>query len=78
MSTKDLKDEATAVLAGIGLTVADALRVMLKRVVADKALPFDPLVPNAETIAAMRDALLGKAQFSGSVDALMEDLNARD
>ena len=36
--------------------MSDAFRMMLVRVVAEKALPFDPLVPNAETIAAMRDA----------------------
>ena len=52
----DFKEEATVVLASIGLTVSDAFRMMLMRVVAEQALPFDPLVSNAETIAAMRDA----------------------
>ena len=75
---KDLKEEATVVLANIGLTMSDAFRMMLMRVVAEKALPFDPLVPNAATIAAMRDARLGKARSFESVDALMEDLNAPD
>ena len=75
---KDLKEEATVVLANIGLTMSDAFRMMLMRVVAEKALPFDPLVPNAATIAAMRDARLGKVRSFESVDALMEDLNAPD
>lgn len=75
---KDLKEEATIVLASIGLTVSDAFRLMLVRVVAEKALPFDPLVPNDETIAAMRDARLGHVKFFESVDALMDDLNAPD
>jgi DNA-damage-inducible protein J len=70
---KDLKEEAI-----IGLTVSDAFRMMLMRVVAEKALPFDPLVPNDETIAAMRDARLGNVRSFETVDALMEDLNAPD
>lgn len=75
---KDLKDEAAIVLASIGLTVSDAFRMMLARVVAEQALPFDPLVPNAETIAAMRDARLGKVRSFESVGELMKDLNAPD
>ena len=75
---KDLKEEATVVLASIGLTVSDAFRMMLVRVVAEKALPFDPLVPNAETIAAMRDARLGNVRSFENIDALMDDLNAPD
>jgi DNA-damage-inducible protein J len=75
---KDLKEEATIVLASIGLTVSDAFRMMLMRVVAEKALPFDPLVPNAETIAALRDARRGKVRSFENVDALLEDLNAPD
>ena len=73
---KELKEEASAVLASIGLTVSDAFRMMLVRVVADQALPFDPLVPNADTIAAMRDARLGNVQSFDTVEALMDDLNA--
>ena len=75
---KDLKEEATVVLASIGLTVSDAFRMMLVRVVAEKALPFDPLVPNSETIAAMRDARLGNVRSFETIDALMEDLNVPD
>jgi DNA-damage-inducible protein J len=50
-----LKKEATAVLAQIGLSVSDAIRLMLVRVAAEGALPFDVKVPNAETRAAMRE-----------------------
>ena len=75
---EDIKNEAAAVLASMGLTVSDAFRMMLTRVAAEKALPFDPLVPNAETIAAMRDARSGKVRSFETVDALMEDLNAPD
>lgn len=53
------KDEAAIVLAAIGLTVSDAFRLMMVRIAKDKALPFDPLVPNADTIAAMKEARAG-------------------
>lgn len=43
-----LKEEAAAILAATGLTISDAFRMMLMRTVAEKVLPFDPLVPNAE------------------------------
>jgi DNA-damage-inducible protein J len=55
-----IKDEAAAVLNTIGLTVSDAVRLMLTRVAREKALPFEPLVPNGKTIAAMKAARAGK------------------
>lgn len=73
-----VKDEAAAVLATMGLTVSDAVRLMLTRVAHDKALPFEPLTPNAETIAAMQEARAGKTAGFNSVDALMADLDADD
>ena len=50
------KQEAAAVLKSIGLTLSDAFRLLLVRVAAEKALPFDPLVPNEETIEAIKAA----------------------
>jgi DNA-damage-inducible protein J len=70
-----LKKEATAVLSEMGLSVSDAIRLMLVRVVSDKALPFDVRIPNAETQAAMRDIQQGKVKRFDSVEALMADLN---
>ncbi|WP_445497235.1 type II toxin-antitoxin system RelB/DinJ family antitoxin [Photorhabdus sp. SF281] len=43
----------------MGLTVSDAVRMMLTRVAREKVLPFEPLVPNETTIAAMQDARKG-------------------
>lgn len=57
-----VKEEAAAVLAAIGLTISDAVRLMLTRVAQDKALPFDPLVPNETTVAAMRAARAGELE----------------
>lgn len=51
-----VKEEATAIYAAAGLTLSDAFRMMLMRTVADRALPFDPLIPNAETVEAMKAA----------------------
>ncbi len=51
----DTKDQATAILAEIGLTPSDAFRMLLRRTVAEKALPFAPLVPNADTLAAIAE-----------------------
>jgi DNA-damage-inducible protein J len=55
----DIKEEATVVLAAMGLTVSDAFRILLTRVAREKALPFEPLIPNAKTIAAMKEARKG-------------------
>jgi DNA-damage-inducible protein J len=57
-----VKDEASAVLATMGLTVSDAVRLLLTRVAHDTALPFEPLRPNAETIAAMAEARAGNLE----------------
>jgi DNA-damage-inducible protein J len=73
-----VKEEASAVLATMGLTVSDAVRMLLTRVAREKALPFEPLVPNAETVAAMKEARRGKLATFKSVDELMADLNADD
>jgi DNA-damage-inducible protein J len=54
-----VKEEATAVLATIGLTVSDAFRLMMRRIANDKASPFEPLVPNAETVEAMLATRVG-------------------
>lgn len=73
-----IKNEAEAVLASIGLTTSDAFRMLMVRIAKEKALPFEPLVPNKETIEAMKDARRGKLVKVGSVDNLFEKLNAGD
>ncbi|MDR2220051.1 MAG: type II toxin-antitoxin system RelB/DinJ family antitoxin [Methylobacillus sp.] len=73
-----IKEEAAVVLAAVGLTVSDAVRLMLTRVAHEKALPFDPLVPNETTIAAMKEAREGKGKRFASIAELMADLNADD
>ncbi len=73
-----IKEEASVVLASMGLTVSDAFRLLLTRVAKEKALPFEPLVPNQKTIEAMKEARRGKLRSFKSIDSLMDDLNAED
>lgn len=73
-----IKEEASTVLATMGLTVSDAFRIMLTRIAREKALPFDPLVPNETTIAAMREARAGNLKSANSVEELMADLHAEN
>lgn len=73
-----LKKEATAILAEMGLSVSDAIRMMLVRVAAERALPFEVRSPNRETEAALRAARAGDTVRFEGVDALMVDLNEDD
>lgn len=72
-----IKAQATETLAAMGLTVSDAVRVFLTRVVAEQQLPFALRVPNAETRRAMEEAdeivRLRRARFE-TADALFDDL----
>lgn len=73
-----IKEEASTVLAAIGLTVSDAFRLLLIRVAQDKALPFEPIVPNKKTLAALRAARRGQLVNVGKVDKLLDHLNEDD
>jgi DNA-damage-inducible protein J len=75
---KRIKDKASIILATIGLTPSDALRIMMTRVASEKSMPFDLLVPNEETIAAIKEARIGKLKSSTSVEDLMADLKTND
>ena len=73
-----IKEEAAAVLAAMGLTVSDAVRLLLTNVAQDKALPFELLIPNATTIEAMKETRKGKLPRFATVSDLMADLHAAD
>jgi DNA-damage-inducible protein J len=75
---EDTKREAAAALEKIGLTLSDAFRLLLVRVAAEKALPFEPLNPNAETVAAMQAARRGELITVGTPEDLLHSLNAGD
>jgi DNA-damage-inducible protein J len=73
-----VKKEAEAVLASIGLTVSDAFRLMMFRIATERALPFQPLIPNDETIEAMKAARRGELTRVESPENLLNRLNADD
>ena len=73
-----LKEEAAAILGAAGLTISDAVRMMLVRTVAEGALPFHPLVPNARTIEAMKAARRGDLTSVGDTAGLLADLHVDD
>jgi DNA-damage-inducible protein J len=53
---KDVKEQAAEALATMGLSVSDAVRLFLRRVVVEQAFPLELKVPNAETRAAMEES----------------------
>jgi DNA-damage-inducible protein J len=67
------KDRATEALAAMGLSVSDAIRLLLVRVAADKELPFPVKVPNAATRKAMAELEQGKGKRFASAEELFED-----
>jgi DNA-damage-inducible protein J len=73
-----LKKEATEILSGMGLSVSDAIRLMLVRLVAERALPFEIRSPNRETREALAAAERGDVQRFDTVAALMADLDDDD
>ena len=72
------KNEAAAVLRAIGLTVSDAFRLMMVKIAKERALPFEPLVPNERTIAAMRAARRGEVVTVGAPGKLISSLDEDD
>lgn len=73
-----VKEQAAAIYAAAGLTLSDAFRMMLMRTVAERALPFEPLMPNEETVEAMKAARRGELVKVGNIENLMADLHADD
>ncbi len=63
-----LKNEAAAVLADMGLTVSDVVRVALTKIAKEKALPFDMRVPNALTAETLTKSERGE-EVSHAKDA---------
>lgn len=73
----ETKTQTSEGLAAMGLTVSDAVRILLKRVVTDQAFPLELKVPNAQTRAAMEEArAMAKARTArfDSAGALIDDL----
>ncbi|WP_175891578.1 type II toxin-antitoxin system RelB/DinJ family antitoxin [Burkholderia cepacia] len=72
------KREAAAALERMGLSLSDAIRLLMRRVADEHRLPFDVMVPNAETRAAIAELDAGKGKRFDSVEDLLKDLHADD
>jgi DNA-damage-inducible protein J len=72
------KKRAANALSSMGLSLSDAIRLLLFRVAEERRLPFAVKVPNAETRAAIAELEAGKGNKSHSVKELMAALNADD
>jgi DNA-damage-inducible protein J len=71
-----VKKRAARTLAAMGMSVSDAVRILLVRVASEKALPFRIRVPNATTVKAMRAADRGEGKRFKSADALFSELGS--
>lgn len=72
------KIRAEEVLRELGLTTSALIRLTLRRVAADGAVPFDLRLPNHETLQAIEQLEAGKGATFTSVADLMNDLHAED
>jgi DNA-damage-inducible protein J len=74
----DTKERAARALEAMGLTISDAIRLLMLRIADERRLPFDVKVPNATTKKAIAELEAGKGIKFANVDDLMADLHADD
>jgi DNA-damage-inducible protein J len=72
------KDRAADALEAMGLSISDAIRLLMLRIADERRLPFEVKVPNATTRKAIAELESGKGKHFATVEALMADLHADD
>jgi len=72
------KERATAALDAMGLSVSDAIRLLMRRVAEERRLPFDVKVPSASSRQALAEIDAGEVERFANLDDLMADLHADD
>ena len=72
------KERAADALEAMGLSISDAIRLLMMRVADERRLPFEVKVPNATTRRAIAELEAGKGKRFASVDALVADLHEDD
>lgn len=70
--------EATRVLKEIGMTPAATFRIMMRRIAAEGEMPFDVLIPNAETVEAIEACRRGEVTTCNTLEELFAELNSED
>ena len=74
----NIKERAADALADMGLSVSDAIRLLLIRVADERRLPFEVKAPNATTRRAIAELEAGKGYSANSVAEMMAELDADD
>jgi DNA-damage-inducible protein J len=72
------KERATAALGAMGLSVSDAIRLLMLRVADERRLPFEVKAPSKSSRQALAEIEAGKVARFATVDDLMADLHADD
>ncbi|MDD2750161.1 type II toxin-antitoxin system RelB/DinJ family antitoxin [Acidithiobacillus sp.] len=72
------KERAAEALEAMGLSVSDAIRLLMLRIADERRLPFEVKVPNTTTRKAIAELEAGKGKRFASVNDLMADLHAED
>ncbi len=72
------KERAAAALEAMGLSISDAIRLLMLRIASERRLPFEVKVPNVTTRGAIAELEAGKGRRFDSVNELMADLHAGD
>jgi len=74
----DTKERATEALEAMGLSVSDAIRLLMLRIADERRLPFEVKVPNSVTRKALAELEGGEGKRFANVEDLMTDLHADD
>jgi len=74
----ETKMRAADALEAMGLSVSDAIRLLMLRIADEKRMPFEVRVPNKATRDAISELEEGKGKKFSDIDSLMDDLDADD
>ena len=74
----ETKDRAADALDAMGLSISDAIRLLMRRIADERRLPFEVKVPNTVTREAITELEAGNSESFSNVDDLMADLDAND
>ena len=72
------KERAADALEAMGLSLSDAIRLLMLRIADEKRLPFEVRIPNAKTRQAINELESGQGKKFDSIKSLMDDLHAED
>lgn len=75
---KEIKEEASAVLAHFGLSISDIIRIGLTRVANEKAIPAALFTSNSETLQAICEVETKKTHSASSLEEMFQELNSDD